>query len=299
MADVQRGGGTAAEYFASPAVSRSDLALFANKGAATYKAIKDGDIERETSASMELGTAVHTAILEPERWAEECASLEARIVQKQDFKGKGARTAEKEWRESLPPGSIVCTTPQREARLANVMTANAMARSLATRKTGAARLARRIIAMSEREIPYTWTDTDEHLAAGPMRMRCRLDLLHLAEDGPIILDLKTTADPEPDAFGRSAAKYLYPWQGAVYSAPLLEETGIEPRFGFIMIRSSPPYEVAIRWLSPDDIRIARIQVRDTMRQLSACIASNDWSSPWEHQTDQNLNLPRYWANGIQ
>lgn len=298
MPDVQRRDWTAAQYFASPAISRSDLAMFADKGAATYKAIKDGDIEREESTAFDLGTAAHTAILEPARWEQECAALSERIIEKPEFKGKGARAAEKEWRESLPAGAIVCTLLQREARLANVRTANAMRRSLMTRKTPAAAMARAIIEMSEREVTYTWTDADHELAAGPMPMRCRDDLLHMANDGPIIVDLKTSSDPEPLAFGRSAAKYLYPWQAAIYGEPLLEETGIEPRFGFIIIRSAPPYEVSIRWLSPADIQIAREQVRRTKLALSACIASNDWSSPWEHEVDRTLHLPGYWAKAL-
>lgn len=299
MPDVQRRDWTAAEYFADPSTSRSDLALFEEKGAATYKAIKDGDIERAESDAMDLGTAAHTAILEPERWALECEALQGRIVEKPEFKGKGARTAEKEWRAGLPDGSIVCTLLQRESLLSNARTANAMARSLRTRNTPAAAMARAIIEASEREVTWTWTDADPELAAGPMRMRCRDDLLFMADDGPIIVDLKTTTDPEPVAFGRSCAKYSYPWQAAVYGEPLLEETGIEPRFLFIAIRSSPPHEISVRELTRADITAARQQVRRAKLALSRCIASGDWSSEWEHETDKYLELPPYWAKGLR
>lgn len=298
MPEVLRRDWTAAEYIADPATSRSDLALFAQKGAATYNAIKLGDIEREDTDALELGTFAHMAILEPHLWTEFAGALRDRIVEKPTFAGKGAKAREQEWLAGVPAGSIVCTERQREARLANVRTASAMARSMATRTTQSARMARDIIAQSEREVSFTWTDTDPGLLAGPMPMRCRDDLLFAADDGPIIVDLKTSADPEPSAFARSCAKYLYPWQAAVYGEPLIELYDIEPRFGFIVIRSSPPYEISVRWLAPDDIRIAREQVRAAKRALSACLASGDWSSPWEHETDQTLTMPR-WANGYR
>lgn len=298
MPNVLRRDWTAEEYFADESTSRSDLALFEIKGAATYNAIKLGDIEREHTDAMDLGTFAHMAILEPERWREHAATIRDRLVIKEVFEGKGARKAEQEWRAGLPAGSIVCTEKQREDQLSNVRTAFAMARTMATRNTPAAKMARDIIEMSDKEVTFTWTDDDADLAAGPMPMRCRDDLLFLSTDGPIIVDYKTDRDPEPGAFARHCAKLLYPWQAAVYGEPLIELYDIEIRFGYIMQRSSPPYEIGVRWLDINDIRTAREQVRAAKRALSACIASGDWSSPWEHETDQTLDLPR-WGTGAR
>lgn len=305
MADVRREDWTAKKYFASPATSRSDLALLAEKGAATYKAIKDGEIERDESAAMDLGTKVHAAVLEPDLWAEECARLRERIVEKPKFEGKGAKAREQEWIAKLPADAIVCTPTQLAALLTPYRTANAMARSMAGRQTPAARRARRIIELSEREVSYTWTDHDPLLAAGPMRCRCRIDLLCMTPAGPAIADLKTTLDPSDSGFARSAAKLRYLWQSAFYGAPIFEVTGIEPAFAFICIRSKPPYEIAIHDTDPDDIVVAQQQVRAAMRALSAHIASDEWFAPWERGAKdpisgrdtghQLLEMPAYWA----
>lgn len=304
MADVQRRDWTAAQYFADPATSRSDLALLASEGAATYKAIKDGEIEREESAAMDLGTKVHAAVIEPDLWAEQCERLRERIVEKPKFEGKGAKAREEEWQAALPADAIVGTPTQIATLVAPYRTANAMARSMAGRQTPAARRARRIIELSEREVSYTWTDTDPLLAAGPMRCRCRIDLLCMTPAGPASADLKTTLDPSDSGFARSAAKLRYLWQPAFYGAPVLEETGIEPTFAFICIRSKPPYEIAIYDVSTDDITAAQQQVRQAMRTLSTCIASGDWSAPWERGAKdtrgrdvghQLLEMPAYWA----
>lgn len=304
MADVQRRDWTAEQYFADDSISRSDLDEFED-GPSLYAGRRNGSIPREEpSAAMELGTAVHTAVLEPERWERECAAKVGSIVEKQVFAGKGAKQAEAEWRASLPKGSVVKTFLQREEFLADITKANAMARSLATLQTPAARRARRIIAQCQREVSYTWTDTDPGLAAGPMRCRARLDLLCMTPTGPAIFDLKTTADPSELGFAKSASNLRYLWQPAHYNVPVAEETGIEPTFAFICIRTKRPYDVAIYDVHPDDIAAAKQQVRRTMRVLSACIASGEWSSSWErgakdpHGRDsghQLLKMPPYWA----
>lgn len=294
MADVSLRTWTAAEYHASNAMSRSKLVDF-DESPSLYHDVHIARTQPspEPSRQMEIGTLLHLAVLEPSEWRAYREQLAARLVDKQEFTGKGARARERDWRAELPAGSIVCTPKQRADREADVHLVEEMALAILQPRTPAARVARSIIDRSEREVTYTWLDTDPELRAGPMECRARLDLVSITLDQAHILDLKTCSDPSPEAFARSVANFNYHWQPPFYSAPVQEATGHVPHFGFIAVRNAPPFEVAVYKVRPEDIRAADAQVRRAMRRLSKCVATNIWTAPWETEA-QTLHVPR-WA----
>lgn len=294
MADVALRTWSAAEYHASDAISRSRLVDFEGSPAL----FRDVHIARtrpapEPSRAMEIGTLLHLAVLEPAEWQTYREQLRGRLVDKPEFAGKGARARELDWRADLPSGAIVCTAKQRADREADVHLVEEMASAILQPRTPAGRVARSIVERSVREVTYTWRDTDPELAAGPMECRARLDLVSITLDQAHIVDLKTCADPSPEAFSRSVANFNYHWQPPFYSAPVLEATGLVPRFGFIAVRNAPPFEVVVYKVRPEDITAADVQVRRAMRRLSECIATNNWTAPWETEA-QTLHVPR-WA----
>lgn len=296
MADVSLRSWSAAEYHASDALSRSKLVDFVESPALYH----DVHIARtrppdEPSRQMELGTLLHMAVLEPTEWKTYRERLDERLVDKPEFSGKGARTREREWRAELPADAIVVTAKQRSDRLGDVLLVEEMASAILQPRTPAARVARGILDRSEREVTYTWRDMDPELRAGPMDCRARLDLLSITQSHAHIHDVKTCADPSPEAFARSVANFNYHWQPPFYSAPVLEATGLVPRFGFIAVRNAPPFEVVVYKVRPEDIAAADAQVRRATRRLSECIATNIWTAPWETQA-QTLHVPR-WALG--
>lgn len=299
MADVQREDWTAERYHADDAMSRSMLVDYEDKPSL----FRDIHVARTRSKpppskQMRLGTMLHLAVLEPDLWGEYRERLQARLVSKpSNFTGKGARTREAAWRETLPADAIVCTERQREEHEAEPLLVEEMARSILMPTTGAARAALGIIEASEREVTYTWTDTDPEFRAGPMRCRARLDLQHLTRSEAHITDLKTTSDPSPQAFKRTIAEWLYHWQAPFYSAPVFELTGLIPEFAFICVRNAAPFEVAVHQLRPEHIRSAEIQVRAALRRLSTSIATNRWAASWEMRPEF-IDVPE-WALKVQ
>lgn len=288
MADVTLRPWAAAEYHADARLSRSRLAVFEDS-----PRLYDGFYntrslpEPAPTATMEFGTLAHMAVLEPHDWQRYLADVEHRLVVKPKFAGKGARSAEAAWRAALPANAMVVTPTQRRSLREDHARVEAVAQAVLAHPG-----ARRILDTSEREVTYTWRDTDPELRA-PLECRARLDLLHVSHARAVITDLKTAADPSPAAFARALANHRYHWQAPFYSAPVLEATGLVPLFGFIVVRSELPHEVAVYQLRPEDIAAADAQVRRALRRLSVCIETNNWAAPWESRA-QVLDVPR-WA----
>ena len=83
--------------------------------------------------------------------------------------------------------------------------------------------------------------------------KARLDAWH-EDDGtgrPLIVDLKTAQDADPDKFDRTALTYGYDQQMAHYRDLMHVETGTLPRFLFVLVEKTDPYLVSVEEL--DDL----------------------------------------------
>ena len=77
--------------------------------------------------------------------------------------------------------------------------------------------------------------------------KARLDAWH-EDDGtgrPLIVDLKTTQDANPETFARTALTYGYEQQMAHYRDIMEAETGTLPRFLFVLVEKTAPYLVSV------------------------------------------------------
>ena len=77
--------------------------------------------------------------------------------------------------------------------------------------------------------------------------KARLDAWH-ADDGtgrPLIVDLKTAQDADPETFARTALTYGYDQQMAHYRDILEVESGTLPRFLFVLVEKTAPYLVSV------------------------------------------------------
>lgn len=175
MLSATRHNMTAAEYFALPAISRSDLEL-ARESLKVYQGRKDGTLPgpSETRA-LRIGRLFHLAALEPALFER---TVTVAPTTDDDFTGTGAKARREAWKalleswhEALPSGMIV-------ADPAELLTVTSMVHSLRTTQTGAASVARRLLfgRSGESEVTVTWTDSGPDLAA-PMACRARLDRL--------------------------------------------------------------------------------------------------------------------------
>ena len=77
--------------------------------------------------------------------------------------------------------------------------------------------------------------------------KARLDAWH-EDDGtgrPLIVDLKTTQDANPETFARTALTYGFDQQMSHYRDILEAETGTLPRFLFVLVEKTAPYLVSV------------------------------------------------------
>ncbi len=248
---------TNAEYHASTRVSNSDLTLF-NISPCDYYAFKMAP-ERpahKSTPALELGTAVHMAVLEPALFSE--TYLMAPPIDRRT-------KAWKEFAESVGGRKILSSD--------DFAKIEAMASSVRGHP-----IAGELIEESQREVSALWTDRETGVPC-----RARPDVLSLSRR--IVLDLKTTADVSYHAFSKSAINYKYHRQGFWYSSGLNALTGTAPGEGFdfaiIAVQSSYPFTSAIYELDADLFSIAEIEMRDELRRLSECRTSGLWPTGLE------------------
>lgn len=108
----------------------------------------------------------------------------------------------------------------------------------------------------------------------------------------IIADVKSTEDASPEGFGRSAAKYRYHVQGALYLDGY-ESINYQKAEGFVFIavEKTPPYAVALYFLRPQDYELGRLEYQANLRTYQQCVITNHW--PGYNEQITNLQLPAY------
>jgi predicted RNA methylase len=167
----------------------------------------------------------------------------------------------------------------------------AMVSALESSGTDGARAARRLLwgdGMSE--VSLTWTDDQTGL-----HRRARLDRLIVRAESALVVDLKSTDDPSPEAFSKSIHKFGYHRQAAYYIDAAREYVGdgCSVSFAFVAIRKDPPHEVVVYQLDAEAIDIGKREIDEAMRGLVRSLAVNEWSAPWEREATV-INLPA-WA----
>ncbi len=265
---------TAAEYHAAiDVVSRSMLEDFRESPRLFAGYYVNRDIPRpKPTAAMRLGTLVHLLSLEPE--------LATTIRTPPPV---SRRT--KAWDEFVAAEAAA----GREAYSADEL---AVGREM-TAALVAHRDARALLwGRGESEVTVVWKDADPELAQ-PIDCRARLDRLVERIGKVLVVDLKTTDNPSPEAFARSLYNWGYHRQAAWYCHSAQALLGVLPQFAFVVVRSSPPYEVAVYKLEPEALAIGEMEVRETLRALSRARRTNTWCAPWEMEP-QMINLP-VWA----
>ena len=147
----------------------------------------------------------------------------------------------------------------------------------------------------EHELPMFWTDelTGE-------KCKARLDCLTEIDDKLVIVDYKTTADASTDAFMRSAVKYGYDLQAAMYCEAVKKNLGKDPTFVFIAQEKDPPYSVNI--MQADEVFVRR--GADLFRELIGiyhdCKKTGNWYGYLgPYNMINNLALPAWLAKEVE
>ncbi|BDU72336.1 PD-(D/E)XK nuclease-like domain-containing protein [Mesoterricola silvestris] len=251
-----------ADYLKLPGLSASALKKLMRSPLA-FKWAKDHPDTGSTPA-LAMGTATHTAILEPERFKEDY------VIWDGDKRGK-------DWlafKEANANRSILSASEYE----------NVEGMRNAIRNFGpAARYLQDGIA----EVTIQWIDPE---TGRPMRGR--VDWVTKINGQTVLSDLKTTRDSSPRKFGADAYKLGYHIQSALYCDGWYHLTGEFPRFVFLAVESKEPYEPAVFNTPEDVLAQGHEEYMRLQATLKECEDTNTW--PPRAMEEQDLTLPA-WA----
>ena len=255
-----------AAYHAGPGVSKSQLDKLAKSPFhywSHYLSLKR--VSTYETPAMRFGTAVHTAILEPELFAGWVVMPD---VDGRTKEGKAAKALALE--EAASRGVEVIPADDYE-KVAAIAVSFSRHTHLAT-----------FLDTGHAELSVYWNDPDTGILC-----RCRPDWL--APD--CVLDLKTTEDASPRVFQRSAYGWRY-WVQAAFYLDGLAANGIDGRsFIFAAIEKSEPYACAGYAASEAMIAAGREEYRRLLRTLRQCHDDDHW--PGYSESLAVLDLPGF------
>ena len=237
----------------------------------------------ESSKAMHLGTATHTLVFEPEKWADEITVIPDDAPKKPT---KAQREAKKPSEETL---ASVAWWDNFNASISGRAVISAeeevQARSMAT----AVREHKEVFgylthpsAKAELSIIAT-----ERVNGLDIACKGRCDLVTM--DGTVIVDLKTTEDASAEGFSKSFMSYGY-WMQASHYLAIARKSGLPiERFIFVAVEKHPPYSVACYELDAQSLEKANAIRQRLLETLSDCIARNEFPSYQRGVT--SLTLP--------
>lgn len=206
--------------------------------------------------AMEFGSIVHSLILG--------VGAKWRVID--GGRGRGGLEA-----EARADGLIPITTNdyQRALDMANAVNAHPEAAQL-------------LAGAPDREVSMYADDP-----ATGTRLRCRFDALA----DTYAVDLKTTTDASPAAFGRTAVTFGYASQDAWYRD--LADLNDHPltAFAFVLVDKTPPHLVAVVELDDASREYGRRRNRRAIDTYARCVESGEWPGFPGFQT---VSVPR-WA----
>ena len=247
-------------YHAYEGISKSGLDVLDRSPAHLMYGAK-----REPSRAMAIGTAIHTAILEPKKFLTDYLLLK-------DVKARTASEYKQAIKVHHPDNVLIASEAANVAGMQESVYAQPQA-AYALNLPG------------YRELSAFVEDPETGVL-----MRCRFDLI--TESGHSI-DLKKTRDSRPEEFAKSVYNYRYHVQDAMYSHIFELITG-QPlnSFEFLAVEEQPPHCAMMFKLTEESKQIGFSEYRRNLETYSECLNSNEW--PGYEETTEELSLPS-WA----
>ena len=250
-------------------ISKSGLDLINKSPAHYYQRYLSGQHEEKSSKALEIGSAVHMAVLEPELFAETYA-----IYPELDRRTKAGKEAFEAF--------ITENTNKAFLSASDFQQCLALAESVKSHEK-----ASKLLESGKAEQTITWDDLE---TGAPCK--ARPDFVTERMGSTFIVDLKTTEDASPRAFSRSAYKYRYHVQAAFYLDGYEQAHGVTPEaFIFVAVEKTPPYLVACYVYGPEELNLARATYRANLETYLECLNSQSW--PGYPALIHPLELPNY------
>jgi exodeoxyribonuclease VIII len=227
--------------------------------------------EPQTDALL-LGQACHTAVFEPHKFDKEFA-----VKPKFDMRTTAGKQAAADFQE-MNNGKTLITIDMYD---------NAMRIKSAVRNHDVAKL---FLQKGKAEETFYFTEPE---SGAPVKIRTDF----ISESTNYIVDLKTTKDASPLAFGKSAYDYWYHTQAALYLDGLSFNNVRPDGFLFIAVESSAPYEVALYYADDEAIQLGRQTYMPLLKLFQECQQSGNW--PGYSSEVQQLQLPNWALNKLK
>jgi hypothetical protein len=130
-------------------------------------------------------------------------------------------------------------------------------------------------------------------------LRGRVDWLRHAVGGmpTTIVDLKTTKNANPKAFGKTAADFAYHRQQFTYRWGARELLGVEVGFVFVLVETEPPYLVSTPELDDEAEAIGAREMRQAIDIYAECMETGDW--PGYSTEIEQVSLPRWYTRQFE
>lgn len=215
-----------------------------------------------STAEHDKGTATHTALIEPEKFADLVVTYPREVL---DKRGNATTNAsEAFYQENEAAGRKVL-------KIKDFEIVKRMADSVR------AKCGEWLDGAEYREHSIYWTDEETGL-----RSKMRLDLL-CNRERRVILDLKTCQDASKREFWRTAQKLGYWLQPPTYCEGVRQLFGDkeDPLFLFIAVEKKFPYATSLHGIEPHSMREAKRKRTRIMRDVKQCLDTGDWSEAWE------------------
>ena len=251
-------------YHRGPGISKSGLEIIANKCPAAYRFG-----EYKPTAATALGTATHTALLEPEKF-------EAEVI-----KGPDARGNSNIWKDAQAEANLSQQIMLKQADYEMVL----RMRDSAFKNATIDRLIRSSSALIECSVYWDDPKTGE-------LCRCRPDVWR--RDLGLKIDVKTAVNASPNAFAKAAGNFGYHNQEAFYSEGCHRASGEQDNgMIFIVLEKEPPFIPAIYELSEQAVKEGRLVMRDALDTYAKCKKLDVWPGYADELTELDLQRWSY------
>lgn len=221
---------------------------------------------KRPSAQMEIGTAVHSILLDRADISDVLA-----LVPSCCLKSNGAINPKPfaEMREANP-GTIFVKADEFR-RIESIVQA------VRDSEIGAL-----VDAATDRERAIYWTD-----AASGLKCRAKPDWVCELETVVYVYDLKVCEQIDEFAWTRSAKRLRYWLQDAHYSSGLAKLTGKPVQFRFAVVESVYPYRTWLYEYCRNTREEAAARHARSLCKLSAAYSANEWKDDWSHTITLN------------
>ena len=262
------------DYHAGPAISSSGLKLLLADGPDAFKHCYIDGNRTESTPAMALGTALHCAVLEPDKY-------KGIYVSDKDAIALGSRrtNAYKAKLEQLSSGGKV-VLPEDDLEKVKAMRDNLLDCPAGQFLFGGASTEKSIY----------WKE-DEILC------KVRLDSIKQVEDYYVVCDIKTTSKPLRE-FNKQILNFGYHTSAAMYALGVERVLNKPVKFVWAVVSTKPPYSKRFVTINNDSFETGYDNFRKGLKLYKQCLTNGVWPSYKEDYESGNIfeeiSIP-HWA----